>query len=463
MAEQLYPSLDSVREPNPRTSETTDFCRAELEKASRFEKDGLWKQALDIYINLVGYAQKNPGFISEERTKQILFRAEHIKIKIEPTKLLLNVPAGVNFIEDGVRSNIALAFLQKEKSGFVLINTSNLKEIYLKNCRILKRNNNYAIHDAFTNKIYTLEFDDSFMEAGYMENIESVLSQCAFEFKNDNQTAQRPVSVTSIMETPTAPMEVTDDQVLPSAPQAGTVPIKTKTQSDKIASGILKGAGLLGTGITKLTAKTDQAIKDYSANYVATTKPNEKPTEVSQTTKDALQAGRTGMHYTSKGVGWVAGKVGQGVKYAAGKVADHVDEKYMKDKSGMTNPNKETNMDRFVKIGGASLAAFGQVWNSLEENLTDVSRTGRVEGVKMVDKKYGEEAASATDYAARIVIDGTKTYFYIDSIGMKAIAKNTAKEAGKIVIKDQKAKRDNKIINQQQIENSHTDQKAITK
>ena len=450
----IYPSLVPNRPPPPQASTgqatTPVHFQNQLDQASRFEMQGLWQQALDIYVNIVDEAVKNKSGnsenqLSETKISSILNRAEAIKLKIEPTKLLLNIPAGVNFIENNTQQIVAIAFLQKEKSGLVLLNSSSGREIYLKDCLVLKRGHNYAIHDSRTGLMTTLVFPEN-TENQYLDSVESLFRNCSLEFQVTDKisAATQPTIVESGTRTEVPATE-------PSAPPLDQLKDTTsQTTTDKVALGILKSASLMGSGLNNLSKKAQSSIIEYSENYVQTTTPNEKPTEVSESTLRTLSAAKTGMHYTRVGVGWAAGVIGKGVQIAATKVAESVEDKYLnKDKKdgsldSVKDPNHETNLDKAFKIGGASLAALGQVWNSLEENLTDVSRTGRIEGVKMVDHKHGEQAAKATDEAARIGIDATKTYFYLDSIGMKAIAKKTATTAGKHVVNNQKALREDK-------------------
>ena len=96
--------------------------------------------------------QDQPNSIPKTTLEQITARAEAIKLKIEPSTVLLNVPACVDFIENGVSTLVAVAFLVKEKSNLVLMNLSNEKEIYLKDCHVLKRNNSFAIHNQKDNE-----------------------------------------------------------------------------------------------------------------------------------------------------------------------------------------------------------------------------------------------------------------------------------------------------------------------
>merc|ERR1711972_109775 len=138
-------------------------------------------------------------------------------------------------------------------------------------------------------------------------------------------------------------------------------------------------------------------------------------------------------------MGTVAGWIGSAVKFGAGKIGEHIDKNYIPDKD--KNKERESKMDKVVKIGGSSISAIGSIWNNLEKSGRDVGRAVREDTVKMVNHKHGEKAAKATDDACRTAIDTTRTVFYINDMGIKAIAKNTAKQAGKKIAKRQEQKR----------------------
>merc|ERR1712038_1552292 len=191
--------------------------------------------------------------------------------------------------------------------------------------------------------------------------------------------------------------------------------------------------------------KTKSAYSSYSQNYVASEKPNEKPTEISDSTLKLLSASKTATRHAANVTGTVAGWIGSAVKFGAGKIGEHIDKHYIPEKD--KEKEGETKMDKVVKIGGSSISAIGSIWNNLEKNGRDVGRAVREDTVKMVNHKHGEKAAKATDDGFRTAIDGTRTVFYINDMGIKAIAKSTAKQAGKKVVKMQKEKRvDNKVL-----------------
>ena len=191
--------------------------------------------------------------------------------------------------------------------------------------------------------------------------------------------------------------------------------------------------------IDVLSEYTKDSYSSYSEKYVATEKPNEKPTEVSDSTMKLLSASKTATKHAANVTGTVAGWIGSAVKFGAGKIGEHIDKNYIPDKD--KNKVGESKMDKVVKIGGSGISAIGSIWNNLEKNGRDVGRAVREDTVKMVNHKHGEKAAKATDDGFRAAIDGTRTVFYINDMGIKAIAKTTAKEAGKKVAKLQKEKR----------------------
>lgn len=216
------------------------------------------------------------------------------------------------------------------------------------------------------------------------------------------------------------------------------MPVERVTTADQISDGIIKTSEVIGVGIGKASKFTAEKLSDYSKNYISTTKPNETPTQISSSTKSTISTAKTVTDYTMRGVGTIAGWIGTGAKKAGAAIGEYVEETYLSDSNN--DNSEESNMAKACKIGGATLGALGILWNSLEDNLTDVARTTRVETVKCVTHKYGDDAGSVTDDGFRAAINGTKTVFYLDSLGMKAIAKKTAKTAGKTAVKAKAAR-----------------------
>merc|ERR1712127_61717 len=275
----------------------------------------------------------------------------------------------------------------------------------------------------------------------YIDTFDEIVKKQAIEFKlsGSSDLTQVPTQVRAT-QVPAIQVPTTSYPRGPIQKEPTQIQPSNSTTADKVSSGITTTSHYIGEGVDYLSIKAKEAYSNYSTNYVETEKANEKPTEVSDTTMKVLADSRTVTRHTAEVAGTVAGWIGSAVKFGAGKIGEHIEKKYVPDKTG-EKKDQESNLDKVIKVGGSSIAAIGNVWNNLEKNGRDVGRAVREDTVKMVDHKHGEKAAKATDDGFRTAIDGTRTVFYINDMGIKAIAKSTAKQAGKTVVKIQKEKR----------------------
>jgi hypothetical protein len=452
----IYPKLDqpsnnttstpSVQQPTTTTfSPSQQKVETDLKTAKQWETKGEWKMAYDIYTNLAEFGFKNPDAMNKTRLSQIIARAEAIKIRMEPEDLLLNIPDGVRIFKqnNNEAEEVSVAFTLKQVSKFVVFNASNLIQFYVKDCYFLKKDIGggkfvYSVQNTNVNQMYTIELDSTKMGKEYIDTFDEIVQKQAIEFKISGEEVKAP----EILE-PTVKPTLKPTTNYPLGPEVkdktSVTPQMNKTTADKISSGITTTSNYIGEAVDVLSEKTKSVYSNYSQNYVATEKPNEKPTEISDSTLKLLSASKTATRHAANVTGTVAGWIGSAVKFGAGKIGEHIDKHYIPEKD--KTKERESKMDKVVKIGGSSISAIGSIWNNLEKNGRDVGRAVREDTVKMVNHKHGEKAAKATDDGFRTAIDGTRTVFYINDMGIKAIAKNTAKQAGKQVVKMQKEKR----------------------
>lgn len=450
-ATTIYPKLDHQPLAPVQLTAHQQKIEDELQAAKKWEQKGEWKMAMDVYTDLAQFGFQNQGSMSKDRLSQIIARAEAIKIRLEPEDLLLNIPEGTRIIRDNTAEEVAVAFTLKQVSKFVVFNASNLVKFYVRDCYILKKpigENRfvYSVKNNATNQNHTIELDGSKVGAEYIRTFDEIIEKQAIEFRTSESSdlTQLPTQVVKPEPPvrPEQPKPTINRYPLPTEnlqDNSQNLQNNTKaetTTADKISNGIVTGSKYFGQAIDALSSKTKSSYKAYSENYVATHQPNEKPTEISNTTKTVLSASKTTAHHAAEVTSTVAGWIGSAVKGVASRIADKIPESEGKD-------GKESTTGKVIKVGGASIVAIGNVWNNLEKNSRDVGRSVREDTVKIVHHKHGEEAAAATDDAARTVIDTTRTVFYINDMGIKAIAKNTAKKAGQKIASRQEQKRIN--------------------
>lgn len=197
---------------------------------------------------------------------------------------------------------------------------------------------------------------------------------------------------------------------------------------DKIGHVIGVSAHGLSTGLAWTGEKTKDLIKYGSERYVAETTPKQTPTQVSGATKKAVEYASIGTKYLAKGTGVVAKAIGQAASYVGQEIAAEVQ------KNAAKNPKESKHRDTWIQVGKvikSTVAAYGEIWSTLEVTGKSVAVTMRDNTATAVTHKHGIEAGSVAYQGMDIGVNCTKTVFHVKDMGVKRICKNVAKSAGK--------------------------------
>lgn len=205
--------------------------------------------------------------------------------------------------------------------------------------------------------------------------------------------------------------------------------------SDRVTANIEKGAGWLSSGIGEAARYTTAAVKRGSENLKNKLVPSDKPVPISPTVQTSLYYAHEASKATVKvtqylvyGLCAVTSRVGE-------EIAPHIKEysKKVLPKSATSrgeNDQEESVVDGAVKVAGASISGLATVWTELERSGIAIAEAVSKATVENVEFKYGKHAGSATSNVMGSVVNVGKTAFNLDNLGMKAIAKRTAKDTG---------------------------------
>merc|ERR1711990_825459 len=197
---------------------------------------------------------------------------------------------------------------------------------------------------------------------------------------------------------------------------------------DKIGHVIGVSAHGLSTGLAWTGEKTKDLIKYGSERYVAETTPKQTPTQVSGTTKKAVEYASIGTKYLAKGTGVVAKAIGQAASYVGQEIAAEVQ------RNSSKNPKESKHKETWIQVGKvikSAVAAYGEIWNALETTGKSVAVSMRDNTATAVSHKHGTEAGGVAYQGMDIGVNCTKTVFHVQDMGVKRICKNVAKSAGK--------------------------------
>ncbi|XP_072899997.1 spartin a [Hemitrygon akajei] len=230
-----------------------------------------------------------------------------------------------------------------------------------------------------------------------------------------------------------------------------TVPLNHETQSsnqepvlpewsEKVARGILTGASWLSWGLVKGAEFTGKAIQKGATKLREHIQPEDKPATVSPTVQKGLSVARqaTGgavkvSQFLVDGLCTVASTVGR-------ELAPHVKKHGSKliPESVKKDNGSKAKLDGALMVAASGVQGFATVWNGLECAAKCLAKSVAAETVHTVKHKYGAAAGNVTDNAVNSAINVGVTAFNIDHLGIKAIARRTAKETGNAILKDYK-------------------------
>ncbi|CAK8675249.1 unnamed protein product [Clavelina lepadiformis] len=221
--------------------------------------------------------------------------------------------------------------------------------------------------------------------------------------------------------------------------QAKEEPVTNKDEaiSQKIASGIEKSAGWLSWGLVKGAKYTSSLIKLGADHLQKNITPDEKPTTVNPTLNKGLQY----THEASKSTVKVSAEIVKGLTTlttgATKTVFSHVKPyaNFLFPKSNSSEQEaKNSNMKGVMTVVGAGVTGFSEVWTSLEKAGMAIAHSVSQATVDTVQHKYGAEAGKSTSHIMGTAVNVGRTAFNLDNLGIKAMVKRTAKNAGKTAL-----------------------------
>uniref|UniRef100_A0A8C5LH27 Spartin n=1 Tax=Jaculus jaculus TaxID=51337 RepID=A0A8C5LH27_JACJA len=236
----------------------------------------------------------------------------------------------------------------------------------------------------------------------------------------------------------TSSEEVNLSHMVPCEPISEEKAKELPEWSAKVAHNILSGASWVSWGLVKGAEFTGKAIQKGASKLRERIQPEEKPVEVSPAVTRGLYIAKQATGGAAKvsqflvdGVCSVANCVG---KELAPHVRKHgsklVPEALKRDKDG------KSTLDGAMVVAASSVQGFSTVWQGLECAARCIVNNVSAETVQTVRYKYGHNAGEATHHAMDSAINVGVTAYNIDNIGIKAMVKKTAKQAGHTILED---------------------------
>ncbi|CAH1267938.1 SPG20 [Branchiostoma lanceolatum] len=229
-------------------------------------------------------------------------------------------------------------------------------------------------------------------------------------------------------------------EVAPERPEESTANKEVPQWSQKVSKGLVVGAEWVSWGATKGAELTGKLVTKGTAKLKEHIRPDEKPAEVDPKYVKGAQVARATTHVTLKvtkavviAVRDLTLRVGRELAPHVKRVGTQLLPDSVKDD---TDGKKKKTMDGVVEVAAGGLQAFSTVYIALEAAAVSIAKNIGNATVETVEHKYGTQAGRVADDAVNTVGNAGLAWHYMDDIGIKAILKRTAKDAGKAAIED---------------------------
>ncbi|XP_072171171.1 spartin-like [Diadema setosum] len=213
----------------------------------------------------------------------------------------------------------------------------------------------------------------------------------------------------------------------------------------KIAKGIEIGAEWISWGVVKGAELGSRLVGSGAKKLKENIKPDEQPKEIDEKYQ-------TGMLYAKKASG-VAVKVSavvlDGVCYMTKRIAEELGPVISKQANKLlttgedeVDGKRKAMLDGVVDVTASGIKGFGQVYRGLEAAAVQLAKSISHATVETVQHKYGTDAGRITDSSLKTVANIGVSAHNLNNLGVKALAKRTAKDTGKEVVRDLNDKKD---------------------
>ncbi|XP_042859722.1 spartin-like isoform X2 [Penaeus japonicus] len=210
--------------------------------------------------------------------------------------------------------------------------------------------------------------------------------------------------------------------------------------SERIAS----GAEAISKGVVWGASKLSELISIGSENLKGYVQPEENKREIDPKWQTTAKVARDVSGKAVKVSGFLLSQVGKATMALGRRVAPHIQKhgtRAISHLTGQKEADASSNVEGVLEVAAGAVKGASTVYMSLESAAATLASSITQNTVKVVTHKYGEEAGSLTDNTLCAVGQTALVGHNIASLGVKGIAKRTAKDTGKALIHQHEAKK----------------------
>lgn len=212
----------------------------------------------------------------------------------------------------------------------------------------------------------------------------------------------------------------------------------------KVSKGIEIGAELIAWGLTKGAEVGGHLMHKGAGKLREHLKPNETPVEVKEETQQNIRQVKTVAGMACQVSGAVVSAVSAMTVELGKKIAPVIVEQGGKVLPESVKKKDQVDgastMDEIVKVAVSGARGAATVYLGLENSWKILYKNLQHATVRTLDHKYGPHVSEATNNAMGAAGYALQTWWNVDNLGIKALAKRTAKDTSKQVVNEAEKK-----------------------
>ncbi|CAG0917087.1 unnamed protein product [Notodromas monacha] len=212
------------------------------------------------------------------------------------------------------------------------------------------------------------------------------------------------------------------------------------------ANGLIRGAEKLARGIMQTAGVASSLFDKTAAKFTSNPRPADRvSSEIDPRVVSSLRIARGVGSTAVKVSGTLVSAVGKATMALGRAAAPHIEKqgtKLIAKTTGRNSAQAGETVDTVMDVAAGALTGFGTVFMSLEEAAKIVADSARKNTVTVVSHHYGRNAAEATDNALSTMGYAAMTTYNVGNLGVKGVAKQAAKNTGKVIIENHQQRRE---------------------
>jgi len=239
----------------------------------------------------------------------------------------------------------------------------------------------------------------------------------------------------------------TDREILESLLTELTTSFKTQEEVEReyseykefsgtLATGLVKGAEVVGKGMVKGAVKTSELLFKGTDAAKAYIQPDD-PKAVDPRLLKGLEVARVVSSGACRVSGWMVSKVGSATMALGRLAAPHLERqatRALTHFSGQSNVEANSQLKIVGEVASGTLAAVSTLYMALENSSKILAKNLANNTIMIVSHKYGTDAAAVTDAAFATAGNSYLAFYNAAALGPKGIAKRAAKDTGKAFV-----------------------------